>query len=224
LSLAILLSAQRQGLRLAYYKPIQCGTFNYGTPPTPHGDADWIRAFAGHAITFHVTYKLQMSASPHLAAERENKSIDLGRIESDLASLVQSHDLVLMEGVGGAAVPLNRSGASLTSLAGLLALPTLLACAPGLGTLHHSLTTIAFLKSFSVPLTGFVFCHQDIGIPETAADNRATLQAMTGVPCLGELEFCPELNLGPEALKAKPVIWPSPLSIAWEALWKQNSP
>ena len=211
LSLAILLWAKAKGLRSAYYKPIQCGTFSYGNPPTQYGDAEWIRALAGKSLTLHVTYSLQMSASPHLAAEREKVSLDLGRIRDEFLALAETHDLVVMEGAGGAAVPVNRMGKSLSDLAGELSLECVLACAPGLGTLHHTLTTIAYLKSLAVPISGFVFCHREATNMEICADNRSTLQSLTQVSCLGELGFCAELALGPELFTAVSAPWIQPL-------------
>ena len=71
LSLALLLWARARGLRTAYCKPVQCGDFLYGEPPVKGGDADWIGSLAGGGTEAHVTYRLRLAASPHLAAERE---------------------------------------------------------------------------------------------------------------------------------------------------------
>src|SRR5690348_2666690 len=98
LSLAVLLWARNRGLRTAYHKPIQSGTYAFSGPsregrlpqegelpqantlpqpiglPQAIGDAEWIQTMAGGSssgISTHVTYRLRMPASPHLAAERE---------------------------------------------------------------------------------------------------------------------------------------------------------
>jgi dethiobiotin synthetase len=222
LSLALILWAKSQGLRVAYYKPVQCGTFPYGFPPSPYTDADWIRALAGPEISVHVTYALVRPASPHLAAEAERIAIDLGRIEHELDALAGAHDLVVMEGAGGAAVPLNRNGDSFARLAGELSLPCLIASAPGLGTLHHTLTTFAYLKSFKAPIAGFVFCHREPMVPDVCADNRLTLQALSQTPCFGELGYCPELASGYSEFKSKAKDWHLPLAPALEAWWNQD--
>jgi dethiobiotin synthetase len=222
LSLALVLWARAKGLRCVYYKPIQCGTFFYGMPQKEYGDAEWVSVLAGNSLTVHVTYPLRMSAGPHLAAEKEKVSIDLGRIKEDFFSLAGTHDLVVMEGAGGCAVPVNRAGDSLAGLAGELSLQTIIACAPSLGTLHHTLTTVAYLKALAVPVSGFVFCHRATEVLDICADNRITLETLTHVPCLGELSFCPELALGPEMFSPVASAWGKSLSAGLETWWNRN--
>lgn len=222
LSLAFLIWARQQGLRTAYYKPIQCGTFPFGNPPQPCGDQDWISVLIGDTQISHVTYKLRMAASPHLAAEQEGITIDLGLIRRDLESLCNTCDLVVMEGVGGAAVPVNRKGTSLASLATDMSLPHLIVCSPGLGTLHHTLTTWAYLKSLEARMTGFVFSHLSSELPATCADNRTTLQALLDLPCFGELPFCPELGQGGKAFQPKAAAWLAPIAPSLEAWWNRE--
>ncbi len=128
----------------------------------------------------------------------------------------------MVEGAGGAAVPVNRSGLSLASLAAELSLPCLIACAPGLGTLHHTLATCAYLETMGAPMAGFVFSHREAQIPETCADNRATLQALTGLPCFGELPFCRELTVGGKAFQARAASWYAPVAPALTAWWNRE--
>ncbi len=186
LSLASLQWARKRGLRAAYHKPIQCGAFTFGQPPRQGGDADWIRMMTGqegaasasaasstaslastHAASASAppatreSYRLLLPASPHLAAEREGVVIDLGRVRADLESLLAENDFVVVEGSGGAAVPVNRQGMTLAHLAAEMSLPCLIACAPGLGTLHHTRTTVAYLKTLQASIAGFAFCQRE---------------------------------------------------------------
>lgn len=203
LSLAVLAWAAR--LRAAYYKPVQCGAFPFGDPPVPHGDADWLRAQAPEAV-YRVGYRLRLAASPHLAAEREGLTLDLDKLRREIRELESDHDLVVMEGAGGAAVPLNRQGATLAHLAADLRLPCLLACSPGLGTLHHTLTTCAYLQALGASVAGFAFVHREEKVPELARDNADTLQALTGMDYWGALPYSASLAAGrvltPEEVEA----------------------
>lgn len=219
LSLAVLLWAKSRGLKAGYLKPIQCGTFDFGTPPNPIDDAAWVRHFAGEDTGTHVTYRLRMAASPHLAAERENRTIDSQHIVTEIELQKSLFDLLLVEGSGGAAVPINRQGLTLASLAAKLSIPTLIAAAPGLGTLHHTLTTMAFLKAAQVPILGFVFSHRDLIVPETSADNRLTLESLSGIPCLGELHHCPELAKDSKAFSSKAHTWITDLARGLDKRW-----
>jgi len=222
LSLATLLWAQDQGLRTAYYKPIQCGTFAFGDTNQFITDAEWISVMLGQDQPTHVTYSLRMAASPHLAAERESIDIDLSKIRHDIDALASAYDLLIIESAGGAAVPLNRSGVTFTHLAAELSIPCLLACAPGLGTLHHTITTASYLELKGAPLLGFVFCHRaqvQKSEAEICIDNRKTLESLLKKKCYGELDFCPELTVGGKAFQAKAANWYEPISSAMSAWW-----
>ncbi len=195
LSLALLLLARGRGLRAAYLKPVQCGTFPFGDTPQEGGDADWIRALSGSEAAY-VTCKLRLAASPHLAAEREGLAIDPAVLRLDAEAKAAACDLLILEGAGGAAVPLDRSGTTLAHLARDLGAPALIACAPGLGTLHHTLSTAAWLREARVPMAGFAFCRR---LPEAnllEEDNRGTLADLLGIPFWGSLPYAPVLAKG----------------------------
>jgi dethiobiotin synthetase len=220
LSLAVLLWARGRGLRAAYHKPVQCGTFPFGNPLREGGDAEWIGAMGGSGIPAHVTYRLRMAASPHLAAEREGIRLDPERIRSEAESLAAGCDLLVMEGAGGAAVPLDRKGTSLAAMAAGMGMPCLVACAPGLGTLHHTLCTLAYLNALHADAAGFAICHREAAVPELCADNIATLAALTGLPFFGALPYSPALARGEAAVDdANAASWHAPLTPSLEAWW-----
>ncbi|HLP42004.1 MAG TPA: dethiobiotin synthase, partial [Fibrobacteria bacterium] len=199
LALGVLAWARDRGLGTTYCKPVQCGDFPFGEPPAPHGDAEWMRALFPAPVNTHVIHRFRSPVSPHLAAERERTAIDLERVRREVETLVHQNDLLVVEGAGGAAAPLDRKGSSLGALAGELGLPCLIACAPGLGTLHHTLSTIAYLERAAAPLAGFAFCSRDPELPEMYADNLRTLRELTGLPCFGTLPHLPALS-GPAPL------------------------
>jgi dethiobiotin synthetase len=219
LSLAALLWARRKGLASAYFKPVQCGTFPFGNPPSPHGDADWIAALAGAGLETHVTYRFPDPVSPHLAAERSGNPILADRIREDLENLLDDKDLVIMEGAGGAAVPLDRQGNSLAILAAESEIPCLIACAPGLGTLHHTLSTLAYLGALEAPVAGFAFCHREAAVPEMFEDNRRTLADLTGLPCFGTVPYLAALASGGPFSAADAAAMAQPLTNALDSWW-----
>jgi dethiobiotin synthetase len=195
LSLAVLLWAKRKGLDAAYLKPVQCGTFPFGDPPREGGDADWIRALSG-GMPAYVTCALRLAASPHLAAEREGTAINPSALLREAETLAARRDLLILEGAGGAAVPLDRRGSTLAGLARELGAPALMACAPGLGTLHHTSATAAWLRQAGVGLAGFAFCRRGAEADPLEEDNRRTLGELLGLTFFGTLPFAPALSLG----------------------------
>jgi dethiobiotin synthetase len=219
LSLAALLWARDRGLRARYLKPVQCGESVFGDPPVAGGDAEWIGRMAGDPQSTQVTYQLRMAASPHLAAEREGVVIDRDRLRRDLERAAAGCDLLIAEGAGGSAVPLDRKGSSLGALAAELSLPCLIACAPGLGTLHHTLTTVAWLRAAGAAIAGFAVCHREPSRPELTADNIRTLADLTGLPCFGELPYLEKLARGAPLARAEAAAWCAPLAPSLEAWW-----
>lgn len=217
LSLAVLSWAKARGLRAAYCKPVQCGETEFGDPPRKGGDADWLEYASGAAWPAKVTYRLRLAASPHLAAEREGIAIDPARIRAELAGLSSGHDLVVCEGAGGAAVPLDRKGSNLGGLAADMGIQALVACAPGLGTLHHTLSTLAWLRQAGAGVAGFAFCARSPEPEPLAADNRSTLESLSGLPCFGTVPWSRALAdgraLSPTEIEA---LW-TPLAEALDA-------
>ncbi len=252
-SLALALWALRCGLRVAYYKPVQCGTFPFGNPPQPFGDAPWMQHFAGENLYTEVTYTLTSPVSPHLAAEKDGVQIDLRKIADRILELgfglgagsgsefgsAGEFDLVIVEGAGGVAVPFNRQGEGLIDIAKMVDekrmerqtagtefvrgenFSFIVATSPGLGTLHHTLTTVAFLRAREINIAGLVFCHREENIPENYLDNVATLESLTGLNSWGALPFSKELNLGRREFEKVSSQWIESVKPAFEK-WFSN--
>lgn len=229
LSLAVVLWARRRGLKPAYFKPAQCGDFPFGEPAARGGDADWIRALAGADVLTRTAYRFRLAASPHLAAEREGARVEGSVLGAQAEKMSAEADLLIVEGSGGAAVPLDREGTSLAEWAADLGIPALIACAPGLGTLHHTLTTVAYLRGLNAPIAGFAFCHRDAENPADSVngpngnlsdDNRETLRALTGLAFFGSLPYSARAARGLPMPPSEAEAWWAPLSGSLDAWWK----
>jgi dethiobiotin synthetase len=195
LSLAVLLWARARGLRVAYLKPVQCGS--HKAVGALYGDADWIRDAAQGVAEISdsaAVYTFPDAVSPHLAAENEEVWIDPEWLVEQASVAARRCDLLVIEGSGGAAVPLNREGSSLADVAALGKWPTLITALPGLGTLHHTLTTAHFLRSKGVELAGFAFVQNTYDTSPLQADNARTLTELLKVPYFGMLPHCPGLG------------------------------
>lgn len=191
LSLAVLLWARAHGLSAAYVKPVQCGSRK---PDIMFGDADWIAAAwpdISHCAEICV---FPDAVSPHLAAERSGSWIDPAWLIERTEAMGQGHDLLVVEGAGGAAVPLNREGTTMADLAAQAGWPCLIGALPGLGTLHHTWTTAHFMASRGAVAAGFAFVRSTQDTTPLEADNAVTLGELTGVPYLGTVPYCPGLD------------------------------
>jgi dethiobiotin synthetase len=195
LSLAVLAWARSRRLRPGYLKPVQCGSRDGGPAGAFFGDAEWISAALGGQIAeASAVYTFADPVSPHLAAERAGAWIDPDWILEQADAASRRCDLLVIEGAGGAAVPLNREGLSLADVAARGNWPCLIGAQPGLGTLHHTLTTGHYLRARKAPVAGFAMIQSQPSPSPLQADNVATLTALLETPFFGLVPHCPGLG------------------------------
>lgn len=123
--------------------------------------------------------------SPHLAAARAGRSIDVAALLESYHALAAQADAVVVEGAGGFLVPLtdDTTGAD---LALGLQLPLVLVVGLRLGCLNHALLTAEAIAARGLRLAGWVANRID---PQMAAvdDNIATLARRLPAPLWAEV-------------------------------------
>jgi len=172
----IFAAALTGALRAHYWKPVQAGLAG-------ETDAQCVARLSGVAGA-HIlpeAYRLARPASPHLAAEAEGITIDVGALTPP------PHDQLVIEGAGGVLVPLTRTVLS-ADLFARWQIPVILVATTALGTISQSLTAIEALRARHVPLHGIAF------VGEVHADNEAIIPALSGVRRLGRLPIVDPLN------------------------------
>lgn len=133
-------------------------------------------------------YRLAEPLAPSIAAERAGVNIDIDRLLANLDELKAAHDITLVEGAGGLMVPLLPSY-TFADFARVAKLPVIVVAANKLGAINHLLLTLEHASCKGLTLLGYVL-NQLSQEPSLAADtNREVLLGLTGVACLGELEF-----------------------------------
>jgi len=155
-------------LNRKYWKPIQSGACE-GT------DRETVMKWAGVAAdrTFPESYIFEFPVSPHFAAEREGKSVELSRIRRPASS-----DALIIEGAGGLLVPLNDEALMLDLIRELRA-PVVVAARTTLGTINHTLLTVMAIRHAKVDLHGVVMIGKD------HPENRRAIERYGNVPIVG---------------------------------------
>ncbi|MBV9079669.1 MAG: dethiobiotin synthase [Elusimicrobia bacterium] len=100
-----------------------------------------------------VCYKARLAPWP--AARLEKKSVDIDRVVWAYRELVRRHDFMVVEGAGGLMVPIKRDF-YMMDLISKLKLAAVVVARPELGTLNHTLLTVAALKREGIPLAGVI--------------------------------------------------------------------
>lgn len=137
-------------------------------------------------------YALRDPIAPHLAAADEGVTIDLVPLAAAYGALCASGNLVVVEGVGGWAVPFGPATMQADLVRGL-ELPVLLVVGLRLGCLNHALLSARAIAGDGCRLLGWIGNRIDPDMAR-ADDNIATLRARLGAPCFGVLPYAPDAD------------------------------
>ncbi len=174
--LSALLCAALDG---TYWKPIQTGAVE-GT------DRSCVARIAELAPEKLVPerYCFDLPLSPHLAAKRQGATIRLSQI---VLPAVNSTGPLIVEGAGGVMVPINDDE-FMSDLIRQLGLPAIVTARSTLGTINHTLLTLAALSKAEVKTTGVVMIgNQD-------RDNLTAIERYGKVPVIGRVPRLESIN------------------------------
>jgi dethiobiotin synthetase len=183
-----------EGKRVAVFKPCVTGLDDDG-----ESDHELLRRAAGSDQSDDeiAPYRYGPPASPHLAAMIAGDEIDPGRLRVAAAAAAEGAEAIVCEGVGGLLVPL-APGYAVRDLAADLGYPVVIAAAPGLGTINHTLLTIESARAGGLAVAGVVLTPWPEQPNEIETSNREMIAALGGV----EVLTLPQLDL------AEPASWP----------------
>jgi len=105
-------------------------------------------------------YIFKFPASPHLSAKLEKKKIGIKKIKEAYKELCGMFDVVIVEGVGGALVPLDEK-TLLLDVVKDLKIPVILVVGNKLGAINHALLTVEAIKNRGLKIAGIVFNETD---------------------------------------------------------------
>jgi len=147
---------REQGTRTITQKLVQTGNSGCSEDILLH------RKIMGISLTEEDKLKLTMPeifsypASPHLAAEIDNRTIDFAKIEESTLQLSKRYDAVLLEGAGGLMVPLTRDYLTIDYIAEKK-YPLILVTSGKLGSINHTLLSLEVIRSRKIPLEMLVY-------------------------------------------------------------------
>jgi dethiobiotin synthetase len=177
---ALLRAAAGAGLRAVGMKPVAAGV-----------DADVAALAAAGNVAAPRTatnpYAFAPAIAPHLAAERAGVAIDVARIAAAYATLAAAADLVVVEGAGGALVPLGPRH-DMLDVAATLGLPVLLVVGIRLGCLNHALLTALAVSARGLDFAGWIANRIDPAMDEAAA-NVAALALRLPAPLVADFAW-----------------------------------
>src|ERR1700674_233441 len=166
-------------LDAVYWKPVQTGA-SEGT------DRESVRLWA-KATEDQLPlerYRFYPPISPHLASREGGIRIALDAIELPEAPAGRKW---IVEGAGGVMVPLNERD-MMRGLMQRIGFPIIVAARTALGTINHTLLTLAALREASLPICGVALIgHKNI-------DNRRAIENYGNVRVIGHIPILEKIN------------------------------
>ncbi|WP_208026097.1 dethiobiotin synthase [Amycolatopsis acidicola] len=179
---AIAALAVAGGRRVAVLKPAQTGL-----APGEQGDVDVISRLAG-PVTTRELRRYPDRLSPEAAArQRGLPTVSPADVASAATELDETHDLVLIEGVGGLLVRFGPDGSTLADSAWALGALLIVVADAGLGTLNATALTAEVANARGLHVAGLVIGSWPEEPDLASLSNVADLPVAAGAPLLGAL-------------------------------------
>lgn len=189
-SSALLHALRARHARCVGMKPVAAGTDAEGH----NDDVLALRAASSIAVAPSLDNPVLLAdpVSPHIAAARAGRAIDIAAIVAAYRTLAGAADAVVVEGAGGFLVPLSdrHTGAD---LAAALGLPVILVVGLRLGCLNHALLTRDAIAARGLVLAGWIVNRLDPAMPEQEA-NLDYLRVQLPAPLLADWPWQPEAD------------------------------
>ncbi len=166
-------------LDAVYWKPVQTGA-SEGT------DRESVRVWSEAAEDRLPLerYRFDPPISPHLASREGGIRIALDAFELTEAPAGRKW---IVEGAGGVMVPLNERD-MMRDLMQRIGFPIIVAARTALGTINHTLLTLAALRDARLPICGVALIgHQNI-------ENRRAIENYGNVRVIGHIPILEKIN------------------------------
>ena len=164
-----------QALHASYWKPIQTGQ---------ESDTEKVVSLVSFPISVHAEqYRFPAPLSPHEAAIKENKEINL-----DTLTLPSTPEPFVVEGAGGILVPLNEKGEFLIDFIAKHDFEVILVIRLYLGCINHTLLSISEMNARKIKIKGLIFNGSD-----TYGAERIIVK-LTNLPVLLRMKEEPKIT------------------------------
>lgn len=188
---ALVREVRERGEKVRALKPVISGYPDASGAPS---DSEVLLAALGlaadsDAIAEISPWRFRAPLSPDMAAAREGRTIDFERLTAFTRTSAADPGALLIEGVGGVLVPLDREHSVLDWIAAS-GLPPLLVAGSYLGTLSHTLCALAALRERTLRPRAIVI-SESLESPVSLEETRETLRRFAGdVP----IALCPRVS------------------------------
>lgn len=188
---ALAIALKQQGRTVGVMKPIETGVF---ASKTARSDATRLRSVIDCKEQFGAVcpYRFALPVAPLAAARAERQEIDPSTIRKIYRLIAARYDCTVVEGVGGALVPITPD-TDVADLIAQLRLAAVVVGRSGLGGINHARLTIDALRRKNIPVAALILNQTRPTRSKLARIQERTtvelLQQYAGVPIVGPLPY-----------------------------------
>lgn len=177
------------GIDIGVMKPIETGVTAAGPE-----DARALLEASGctDALGDVCPQRFRLPAAPNVAAEAEQRRLDIDALIDSYQKLRSRHEAMLVEGAGGLLVPITRD-ATMVDFANRLGLPLVIVARGALGTINHTRLSLEVAAARGADVIGVVISHSSGVLSAADEANLAHLREWLGGRLIGEI---PPMNDG----------------------------
>ena len=188
----ILQSWSKCGYTTLGFKPVASGC-RRTSEGLQNDDALKIRAASSILLPYETInpYAFEPAVAPHIAAQEAGVTINIQTIARGILQQQNKADYVIVEGVGGWLVPLNKQE-TVADLACLLNFPVILVVNLRLGCINQALLTVQAIEQTGMKIAGWIANN---AVPEEdnpmthQTENIQSLNDRLKAPLLGVLPY-----------------------------------
>jgi len=175
---------RRRGWRVGVFKPIATGCTWRVRLGLMSDDAEFLSYCAGSDLPLDLInpIRYRRAVAPMVAADECRTPIDFEAMWQAYDQVCHTSDVVIVEGVGGLLVPIERKR-MVADLAAEIGLPLLIVARAGLGTINHTLLTVEAARARRLTIAGVVLNGYHTRSPSLAEEtNPATIAECANIP------------------------------------------
>jgi dethiobiotin synthetase len=184
-------AVKSKGLNVCPMKPVETGCIMRKGKLIPEDTVKLAKASGiSEPLDLINPYRFRHPLAPSVAADIEGVKVNRKKIFSAHDRLSKKYDITIIEGAGGIMVPVYKRYLFL-DLASDLGLPVLIVARPGLGTINHTLLTIAALRNKGINILGVIINSAvKTGRDLSVKTNPDVISKLGGVPLSGVIPYC----------------------------------
>lgn len=187
---ALAAAIRQRGYQTGVYKPAASGCVRNSEGRLLSTDTEFLLRCAGMEPSEHdqvVRYVLEAALAPAEASRLAGVDIKPRQMVAGAEKMLHSHQLSIVEGVGGISAPLTEDYL-VKDFFKDLQLPVIIVVKAVLGNVNHAVLTATYAQMHGLKVLGFIvnsWDEQAVGVLEES--NLYYYEKLTGLPILGKL-------------------------------------